>query len=52
MLSCKNTKNANYLYILNALKDLLAQNLITKSEYTRAKSYYRKVTGADIVVVE
>ena len=50
MLSHKNTKNANFLFILDMLKDLLARGLITDKEYDRAKRYYMKLTGADIVL--
>ena len=50
MLSNKNTKNANFLFIVDMLKDLLAQRLITEKEYARAKKYYMKLTGADIVL--
>ena len=50
MLSHKNTKNANFLFIVDMLKDLLAQELITDREYARAKKYYMRVTGADIVL--
>ena len=50
MLSNKNTKNANFLFIADMLKDLLAQELITEKEYARAKKYYMKLTGADIVL--
>ena len=32
MLSNKNTKNANLLFIADMLKDLLAQELITEKE--------------------
>ena len=48
MLSHKNTQNANFLFILDMLKDLLAQELITDREYARAKKYYMRRTGADI----
>ena len=51
MLSNKNTKNANFLFIVDMLKDLLAQELITEKEYARAKKYYMKLTGADIVLL-
>ena len=37
MLSNKNTKNANFLFIADMLKDLLAQELITEKEYTRGE---------------
>ena len=50
MLSNKNTKNANFLFIVDMLKDLLGQELITEKEYARAKKYYMKLTGADIVL--
>ena len=50
MLSNKNTKNANFLFIVDMLKDLLTQELITEKEYARAKTYYMTLTGADIVL--
>ena len=37
VLSNKITKNANFLFIVDMLKDLLAQELITEKEYARAK---------------
>ena len=43
MLSNKNTKNANFLFIVDMLKDLLTQELITEKEYARAKKYYMKL---------
>lgn len=52
MLSLKNTKNANSLFIVDMLKGLLSQELITEKEYDRAKKYYRKLTGADIVLAQ
>ena len=50
MLSNKDTKNASFLFIVDMLKDLLTQELITEKEYARAKKYYMKITGADIVL--
>lgn len=50
MLSYKNTKNANFLFIVAMLKELLAQEVITDKEYARAKKYYLKLTGADIIL--
>lgn len=52
MLSYKNTKNANFLFIVDLLQELLAQKLITDKEYDRAKKYYMKLTGADIVLAQ
>ena len=51
MLSQKNTKNANYLFIISMLQDLLAKEMISEKEFDRAKKYYMKLTGADIVLV-
>ena len=50
MLSEKNTKNANFLFIVDMLNILLAQEVITEKEYARAKKYYMKLTGADIIL--
>ena len=50
MLSHKNTKNANFLFIVDMLNILLAQEVITEKEYARAKKYYMKLTGADIIL--
>ena len=47
MLSNKNTKNANFLFIVDMLKDLLAQEMITEKEYARAKKYHMHRTRAD-----
>lgn len=50
MLSQKNTKNANFLFIISMLQDLLAREMISEKEFDRAKKYYMKLTGADIVL--
>lgn len=52
MLSYKNTKNANYLFIVSVLQDLLSMGLISSPEYSRAKKYYTVLTGADLVLAE
>jgi hypothetical protein len=52
MLSQKNTKNANYLCIVCVLKEMLAGGSITAKEYHRAKQYYQKLNGADIVLAD
>ena len=52
MLSEKSRNNVNYIRIVNFLKDLLADGLITVEEYKRAKGYYKKLTGADISVLD
>jgi hypothetical protein len=52
MLSHLNTKNANYLFIMSVLKEMLSLGSITQKEYLRAKSYYLQLTGADIVLAE
>ena len=52
MLSHLNTKNANYLFIMSVLKEMLSLGSITPKEYLRAKGYYLQLTGADIVLAE
>jgi hypothetical protein len=52
MLSYLNTKNANYLFIMSVLKEMVSIGSITQNEYLRAKSYYLQLTGADIVLAE
>ncbi|MDD3227825.1 MAG: hypothetical protein PHE09_01285 [Oscillospiraceae bacterium] len=52
MLSQKNTKNANYLCIVGILKEMLETGSISAKEYLRAKKYYLKLTGADIILAD
>lgn len=52
MKSEVNTKSANFLRIVCALRQLLSQKKITEQEYNRAKNYYQKLTGADIVILD
>lgn len=46
------TKSANYLQIVCVLRGLLKQEKITPKEYQRAKGYYQKLIGADIVILD
>lgn len=52
MLSKVQTKSANYLCIVAVLKALRERGYINDKEYARAKKYYRKLTGADIVIAD
>ncbi len=52
MLSHRNTKNANFLCIVSVLKEMLDMGSISQKEYLRAKKYYLKLTGADIIVAD
>ena len=52
MLAQKNTKNANFLYIVSVLKEMLGMGSISQKEYLRAKKYYLKLTGADIIIAD
>jgi hypothetical protein len=52
VVSHLNTKNANYLFIVSVLKEMLGLGSITQKEYLRAKKYYLKLTGADIVLAD
>lgn len=52
MLAEVQTKSANYIRILSVLKALKESGYINEKEYARAKKYYRKLTGADIVIAD
>lgn len=52
MISEKQTKSANYLRIVTVLRSLLEDGTISVKEYARAKKYYQKLTGADIVIAD
>lgn len=52
MLSDVQNKSANYLRIVFILRELRDRGIINKKEYDRAKKYYRKLTGADIVILD
>ncbi len=52
MLSEHQNKNINFVHIMQMLKSLLQSGAINQEEYTRAKKYYQKVTGADLIVAE
>lgn len=52
MLSEKQAKSANYLCILSVLRGMKEDGAISEKEYRRAKQYYRKLTGADIVIAD
>ena len=50
MITENKTKNTNYLKIILSLQTLRDQKAITQKEYERAKVFYQKLTGADIVI--
>lgn len=52
MVTEKQTNSANYLRIITQLRHLLNTGKITQKEYTKAKKYYKKLTGADIVIAD
>ena len=52
MLTEVQVKSANYIRIVNILKVLLEGGLIDDKEYNRAKKYYRKLTGTDIMIAD
>ena len=51
MIAEKTKQNANYFRIVTILRSLLRLGAISKAEYNRAKEFYRKLTGADMVIV-
>ena len=50
MASEKSKNNAGYLSILALLKHMKEIGVISDEEYERSKTYYSKLTGADIFV--
>lgn len=52
MLTETQKKSANYIRIVAALKHLRDSGQITVKEYLRAKKYYQKLTGADLVIID
>lgn len=50
MVAENTTKNANFIRIVTILRNLRDNGSITEREYIRAKKYYLKLTGADIVL--
>ena len=50
MIAEKTKQNANYFRIVTILRSLLRSGEINKTEYSRAKKFYRKLTGADMVI--
>ena len=51
MLTECQTKSANYLRIIAVLQGLRDTNVISEAEYQKAKQYYKRLTGADIIVL-
>ncbi len=51
MLTETQKKSANFIRIVAALKYLRDTKVITEKEYCRAKKYYRRLTGADIIIL-
>lgn len=52
MIAEKQTKSANFLRIIAILKSLRDDGKINIHEYSRAKKYYKKLTGADIIIAD
>ena len=52
MITMSQTKSANYLFIVVVLKSMRNSGVITAAEYERAKRYYQKLTGSDLVIAD
>lgn len=52
MIAENTTKNINFVRIVYVLKYMRDGGHITASEYDRAKTYYSKLTGADIIIAD
>lgn len=50
MVAEMQSKSANYLRIVLVLRDLRSHGTINEKEYDRAKKFYQKLTGADIIL--
>ena len=50
MIAVSQTKSANYLFIVAVLKSMREGGVIT--QYERAKRYYQKLTGSDLVIAD
>ena len=50
MITETQTKSANFLRIVAVLKNLRDCGTIDEREYARAKQYYKKLTGADLII--
>lgn len=52
MLAEKTEKNIKYVRIVAVLKSLRDSGGISHKEYNRAIIYYKKMTGADIIIAD
>lgn len=52
MLARNTKENANFIGSVLVLRVLRYDQLITAQEYSRAKAYFLKLTGADIVIAD
>ena len=52
MIAVSQTKIANYLFIVAVLKSLREGGVLTQAEFERAKRYYQKLTGSDLVIAD
>ena len=52
MIPMSQPKSANYLFIVVVLKSMRNSGVITAAEYERAKRYYQKLTGSDLVIAD
>lgn len=52
MLTETQSTSIKYIKILSVLRQLAEDGTISKAEYIRAKKYYQKLTGADLVIAD
>ena len=52
MLSEAQSKSANFLRIVSVLRRLRQDGTINAREYDRAKKYYQRLAGADIILAD
>lgn len=52
MVTENNKKNINFIRIIAVLQSLRNGGIINSSEYARAKKYYQKLIGSDIIIAD
>ncbi len=51
-MDTEKNKNINYVRIMGLLRQLRDTTVITEKEYKKAKKYYQKLTGANLVLAD
>ena len=52
MIAVSQAKSGNYLFIVAVRKSMRDGGVITPAEYGRARRYYQKLSGSDLVIAD